>query len=111
MRGKAGWMLRIGARADGLTGLKSIAFSGQPIPPVALARPTKGWPCEVTGPRPRARLSCLLVDPEDIVPRSRFGQSTMTKSLLLRINLNLTFREGPCRGGKILELSWDQRAT
>jgi hypothetical protein len=45
------------ARVDGLPGLESVNFSGWPIPPVALARPTKGWPCEVTGPRPRARPS------------------------------------------------------
>jgi hypothetical protein len=47
---------------------ESAAFSGRPVPPVVLAWPTKGWPCEVTGPRPRARSSCLLVDPGDICP-------------------------------------------
>jgi hypothetical protein len=56
------------ARVDGLLGLESVAFSGRPILPVAIARPTKGWPCGVTGPRPRARPSCLLVDPGDICP-------------------------------------------
>jgi hypothetical protein len=39
------------ARADGLPRPES-AFSGRPTPPVVLARPTKGWPCEVTGQRP-----------------------------------------------------------
>jgi hypothetical protein len=56
------------ARADGLPGLESATFSGQPTSPVVLARPTKGWPYEVTGPRPHARPSCLLVDPGDICP-------------------------------------------
>jgi hypothetical protein len=54
------------AQVDGLPRLESVNFSGRPTPPVALARPTKGWPYEVTGPRPRARPSCLLVDPRDI---------------------------------------------
>jgi hypothetical protein len=57
------------ARADGLPWPESAAFSGRPTPPVVLARPTKGWSCEVTGPRPRARPSCLLVDSGDICPR------------------------------------------
>jgi hypothetical protein len=56
------------SRVNGLFGLVSVAFSGRPIPPVALARPTKGWPCGVTGPWPRARPSRLLVDPGDIYP-------------------------------------------
>jgi hypothetical protein len=56
------------ARADGMPGPESAAFSGQPIPPVVLARPMKGRPCKVTGPRPRARPSSLLVDPGDICP-------------------------------------------
>jgi hypothetical protein len=55
-------------RVDGLLGLESVNFSGQPTPPVALAWPMKGWPCEVTGPRPRARSSFLLVDPGIYVP-------------------------------------------
>jgi hypothetical protein len=56
------------AQVDGLPGPKSVAILGRPVPPVILARPTKGWPCEVTGPRARARPSCLLVDPGDIYP-------------------------------------------
>jgi hypothetical protein len=56
------------ARFDVLLGLESVAFSGRPISPVALAQPTKGWPCEVTGPRPRARPFHLLVDPGDNCP-------------------------------------------
>jgi hypothetical protein len=56
------------ARVDGLFGLESIAFSGRPIPLVALARPTKGWPSGVTGTWPRVRPSRLLVDPEHICP-------------------------------------------
>jgi hypothetical protein len=42
------------AQVDGLPRPESAAFSGRPITPVVLARPTKGKPCEVTGPRPRA---------------------------------------------------------
>jgi hypothetical protein len=56
------------AQANGLLSFESVAFSGRPIPLVALAQPTKGWPCGVTGPRPRVRPSCLLVDPGDICP-------------------------------------------
>jgi hypothetical protein len=59
------------ARFDGMHGLESVAFSGRPIPLVALARPVKGWPCGVTGPRPRARPFRLLVDPGDICPPQR----------------------------------------
>lgn len=55
-------------RVDRLPGLESVNFSGRPIPPVALARPTKGWPCGVTSLRPRARPFRLLVDPGDICP-------------------------------------------
>jgi hypothetical protein len=56
------------ARVDGLLGLDYVAFSGRPIPPVALARPTKGWPYGVTSTWPRAMPSHLLVDPGDICP-------------------------------------------
>jgi hypothetical protein len=67
------------ARFDRLLGLEFVAFLGQPIPPIALARPTKGWPCEVTGPRPRTRPFRLLVDPGDIclpqrTPRAGLGR-------------------------------------
>jgi hypothetical protein len=55
-------------RFDGSSGLKSIASLDQPIPPVVFARPTKRWSCGVIGPRPRARIFCLLVDPGDICP-------------------------------------------
>jgi hypothetical protein len=34
------------------------------VPP----RPTKGWPCEILGPRPFARSFSLLVDPGNIRP-------------------------------------------
>jgi hypothetical protein len=59
------------ARFDGLLGLESVAFSGRPIPPIALARPTKGWPCRLTGLRPHARPFRLLVDLGDICPPRR----------------------------------------
>jgi hypothetical protein len=55
-------------RVDELPGPEFVAFSGQPIPPVALARPTKGRPGGVTGLRPRTRPSRLLVDMGDICP-------------------------------------------
>jgi hypothetical protein len=55
-------------RADRLSGLESITFSSRPVPLVALARPTKGWPCGVTSLRPRARPFRLLVDQGDICP-------------------------------------------
>jgi hypothetical protein len=53
---------------DGPPGLESIDFSDRFIPLVTFARPTKGWPCGVTGPRPHARIFRLLVDPGDICP-------------------------------------------
>jgi hypothetical protein len=56
------------ARVDGLPGLESVTFSGRPIPPVALARPMKGWSCGVTGLKPHERPSRILVDQGDICP-------------------------------------------
>jgi hypothetical protein len=58
------------ARVDRLFGLEFFAFSGRPIPPIALARPTKGWAYGVTDPWPRTRPSCLLVDPRISVPHT-----------------------------------------
>jgi hypothetical protein len=55
-------------RADKLFGLESVALSSRPILLAALVWPMKGWPCGVTGPWPRARPSCLLVDLGDICP-------------------------------------------
>jgi hypothetical protein len=77
------------ARVNGLLGLESIAFSGRPIPPMALARPTKGWPCGITGSWPRVRPSLLLVDPGDICPPQRWLGSVVsglvaTRTLALR---------------------------
>jgi hypothetical protein len=57
-------------RADRLSGLESVTFCSRPVPLVALARPTKGWPCGVTGLRPHVRPFRLLVDPGDICPHS-----------------------------------------
>jgi hypothetical protein len=56
------------ARFDGPSGPESIAFLGRPIPPVVFTRPTKRWPCGVTGLWPHARTFRLLVDPRDICP-------------------------------------------
>jgi hypothetical protein len=71
VRGKVGWVLRIAHESDGSPGPESASFSGRSILPVILTRPTKGWPCEVADPRPRARPSCLLVDPGISVPHTR----------------------------------------
>jgi hypothetical protein len=49
------------ARFNLLLGLESVAFSGRPIPPIALAPPTKGWTCGVTGLRPRMKPITPLV--------------------------------------------------
>jgi hypothetical protein len=68
MRGKVGWLLWIAHELTDRLGLSLLPSQVRPIPPVALARPMKGWPCGVTGPRPRARPSHLLVDPGDIYP-------------------------------------------
>jgi hypothetical protein len=68
MRERVGWLLWITHKLTDCLGLIFFNFSGQPIPSVPLARPTKGWPCGVTGPSPRARPYCLLVDPRDISP-------------------------------------------
>jgi hypothetical protein len=58
------------AQSDEQSRNESIAFSGRPIPLVVFARPTMRWPCGVTGPWPRARIFCLLVDPGISVPHS-----------------------------------------
>jgi hypothetical protein len=67
-RGKVGWTLRIALEFDELLGPEPASFSRRPIPLVVLPWPTKGWPCEIIGPKPLVRPSCLLVDPGDICP-------------------------------------------
>jgi hypothetical protein len=60
--GKVGRTLRIALEFDELLGPRPVSFPRRPIPPVVLPWPTKGWPCEITGPKPLLRPSCLLVD-------------------------------------------------
>jgi hypothetical protein len=50
------------------SGLESIQPCINPLHQTFLLRPTKGWPCEILGPRPFARSFSLLVDPGDIRP-------------------------------------------
>jgi hypothetical protein len=61
-------MLRIAHESNGLPGPGSTSFLCRPTPPVVLSRPTKGWPCEVTDPKPLARPSLPSSEPGDICP-------------------------------------------
>jgi hypothetical protein len=65
---KFGWTLRIALEFDELLGPEPASLSRRPIPPVVLPWPTKGWSCEIIGPKPLVRPSCLLVDLGDICP-------------------------------------------
>jgi hypothetical protein len=71
VRGKVGRKLRIAFEFDELLGLEPTSFPRQPIPSIVLPWPTKRWPSEITGLRPLARPSYLLVDPGDICPPQR----------------------------------------
>jgi hypothetical protein len=55
-------------KSVGASGLELIRSCADPLRQTFLPRPTKGWPCEISGPRPFARSSSLLVDPGDICP-------------------------------------------
>jgi hypothetical protein len=81
------------ARFNEPSRLESITFSDQPILPVVFVRSTKRWPCEVTDPRPRARIFCLLVDPGDICPPHR-GQVLFASYMLLMSSFSMFDSEG-----------------
>jgi hypothetical protein len=66
--GKVGSVLWITLKSKEPPGPESASSSRRPIPPAVLPWPTKGWLCEIMGPKPFARPSCLLVDPGDIRP-------------------------------------------
>jgi hypothetical protein len=53
---------------DELLGPERASFPRWPIPPVVLPWPTKRWSSEITGLKPLARPSYLLVDPGISVP-------------------------------------------
>jgi hypothetical protein len=55
-------------KSVGSSGLELIRSCADPLRQTFLPRPTKGWPCEISGPKPFARSSSLLVDPGDIRP-------------------------------------------
>jgi hypothetical protein len=64
-------MLWIMLKPNEPSGLKPIQSCVNPFHQRFLSWPTKGWPCEVMGPKPSARPSSLLVDPGDICPPQR----------------------------------------
>jgi hypothetical protein len=68
VRGKLGRTLQIALEFDELLGPEPASFPRWPILPVVLPWPTKRWPSEITGLKPLARPSYLLVDPGDICP-------------------------------------------
>jgi hypothetical protein len=67
-RGRIGSLLWITLKSIGPPGLELIQSCVDPLCQTFLPRPTKGWPCEMMGPRPFAGSSSLLVDPGDICP-------------------------------------------
>jgi hypothetical protein len=68
LHGRIGLELRISFKSIGSPGLELIQSCVDPFCQTSLPWSTKGWPCEIMGPRPFARPSCLLVDPGDICP-------------------------------------------
>jgi hypothetical protein len=48
--------------------LELIQSCIDPLGQTSLPRPSKGWPCEILGPRPFARSFSLPVGPRDICP-------------------------------------------
>jgi hypothetical protein len=61
-------MLRIMLKSNEPSGPESIQSCINPFRQQFLPWPTKGWPCEIMGPKPFVRPSRLLVDPGDICP-------------------------------------------
>jgi hypothetical protein len=61
-------MLWIMLKPNEPSGLESIQSCVNPFRTLFLPWPTKGWPCEIMGPKPFAGPSNLLVDPGDICP-------------------------------------------
>jgi hypothetical protein len=55
-------------KSIGPSGLELIRSCADPLHQVFLSKPTKGWPCKISGPKPFARSSSLLVDPGNICP-------------------------------------------
>jgi hypothetical protein len=55
-------------KSVGPSGLELIQSCVDPLRQTFLPRPTKGWPCETSGPKPFARSSSLLMDSGDICP-------------------------------------------
>jgi hypothetical protein len=61
-------MLRIMLKSNEPSGPESIQSCIDPFRQQFLPWPTKGWSCEIMGPKLFARPSSLLVDPGDICP-------------------------------------------
>jgi hypothetical protein len=61
-------MLRIMLKSHESSGPESIQSCVNPFRQQFLPWPTKGWPCEIMGPKPFVKPSSLLVDPGDICP-------------------------------------------
>jgi hypothetical protein len=67
-RGKVGSLLWTSLKSIGSSGFELIRSCTDPLCQMFLPGPTKGRPCEISGPKPFARSSSLLVDPGDICP-------------------------------------------
>jgi hypothetical protein len=68
LRGGIGSMLQIMFESIEPSGLELIQSCIDPFCQWFLPWPTKGWPCEITGPESFVRPSSLLVDSGDICP-------------------------------------------
>jgi hypothetical protein len=68
---KVGLLLWMLLESVGPSELELIRSCVDPLRQASLPRPTKGWPCETSGPEPFAMSSNLLVDPGDICPPQR----------------------------------------
>jgi hypothetical protein len=73
--GLLSWML---LESVGPSKLELIRSCIDPLRRASLPRPTKGWPCEISGLEPFARSSNLLVDLGDICP-PHFSLSNLSK--------------------------------
>jgi hypothetical protein len=69
-------MLRIMLKSNEPSGPESIQSCVDPFRQQFLPWPTKGWSCEIMGPKLFASPSSLLVDPGDICPPHKAGHAS-----------------------------------
>jgi hypothetical protein len=74
-------MLWIMLKSNEPLGSEPIQSCVNPFRQQFLPRPTKGWPCEIMGPKPFVRPSSLLVDPGDICPPQWPSRALVTESI------------------------------